>query len=177
MNTRNAEITQLVKDEKAHPLIVGNRVFDILPTTQELVDFTRSKYLFLQLIWRGVALPEAAEKAGLPVEDATAFKDSPKAQDYLQKKELAAIVAQEAKNPDRWWVEVHRVMEGEKVLNKGQMVVLQAQGDRVAPKRAEADGEKGKTIINFNFSAEAVKEAFRRQDVIEAELSQEQNGH
>lgn len=174
MNT-NSEIAALAKTEQAHPLIVGNRVFDVLPTTQELVDFTRPKYLLLQLLRRGLPIEEAALKSGLELDDAVSFRDSPKAQDYLQKKELASIIAQETKDPDRWWVQVHKVMEGEKVLNKGQMVALQAQGDRVAPKRNEIDGDKPKTVINFNFSADAVKEAFRRQESIEAELVKEQN--
>lgn len=174
MNYQNEQIKDLAKSEKARPLIVGNRVFDVLPTTQELVDFTRPKYLLLQLLWRGLSIEDAALKAGVDLEDAVAFRDSDKAQDYLQKKSLASIVAQETKDPDRWWVQVNEVMEGRKVLNKGQMVALQAQGDRVAPKRNEADTEKTKTVINFNFSPEAVQEAFRRQEAIEAKIVEEQ---
>lgn len=153
---------------------MGNRVIDVLPTTQELVDFSRPRYVLLQLLWRGMPIEEASDKAGLSLEDATAFRDSAKAQDYLQKKTLASIVAQETKDPDRWWVELHNVMAGTKVLSKGQMVALQAQGDRVAPKTREAGEEKSKVTINFNFSPEAVKEAFRRQEAIEAKIVEEQ---
>lgn len=169
-----SEIASYARQAKEHPLIVGNKVFDVLPTTQDLIDFTRPKYLLLQLIHRGVPTPEAADKCGLTEDQAIAFLDTDKARDYLQKKQLASIVAQEARDPDRWWVEVHNVMEGNKILNKGQMVALQAQGDRVAPKKNETDETKGKVVINLNFSAEAVREAFKRQESIEAELVREQ---
>lgn len=175
MNQTNLDIKQLSKDEKVHPLIVGNRVFDVLPTTDDLINFTRAKYLLLQLIWRGLSVEEASDKAGVLLEDAQTFLASEKALDYLRKKELASVIAQEARNPDRWWVEVHNVMDGSKVLNKGQMVALQAQGDRVAPKRNDVDETKAKTVINFNFSAESVQEAFKRQESIEAQIVEEQN--
>lgn len=176
MNETNFQIQQFAKDEKAHPLIVGNKVFDILPTTKDLTDFTKTKYLLLQLIHRNVPILEASAKCGMTEDQARNFLETDKAKDYLQKKQLAEIVAQEARNPDRWWVEVHNVMEGTKTLNKGQMVALQAQGDRVAPKKIETDDSKGKITINLNFSAEVVKEAFRRQESIEAEIVKEQHG-
>lgn len=176
MNDTNSSIKQISKENQSHPLIVGNKVFDVLPTTQELIDFSRPKYLLLQLIFRGIPIEEAATKAGIPLDQAITFQNSQKAIDYLQKKTLASIVAQEARDPDRWWVEVHNVMDGTKQLNKGQMVALQAQGDRVAPKKNDADGEKAKVTIQFNFSPESVREAFRRQDAIDAELVKEQHG-
>lgn len=178
LNETNLQIKQITADQPTHPAIVGNKVFDVLPTTDELVSFpSRKKYLLLQLLWRGIQLEEAAAKCGLTLEEATAYKDSPKAADYLRRKELAAIIAEETKSEDNWWVEVHQVRAGEKVLNKGQMVALQASGDRVAPKKTELNPEKNKIVINLNFSAEAVKEAFRRQESIETEIVQEQNGH
>jgi hypothetical protein len=176
LNQTNLEIKSLARDEKAHPLIVGNRVFDVLPTTDDLINFTRKQYLFLQLIWRGLSTGEASEKAGYALDQAASFLETDKAKDYLQKKQLASIIAQETKNEDNWWVEVHQVRTGEKILNKGQMVALQASGDRVAPKRNEVNQEKTKVVINFNFSAESVKEAFKRQESIDAELSEEQQG-
>lgn len=171
----NDDIKQLARSEKEHPVIIGNRVFDVLPTTQELVFFSRPKYLLLQLIRRGLSLTEASEKSGVELDEAEAFLASPKATDYLRKKELASIIAQEAKERDNWWTTVAQVMEGTKVLNKGQMVALQAQGDRVSPKKNDVD-DKAKVVINFNFSPETVHEAFRRQEAIEAQLVKEQAG-
>ncbi len=175
MNPLNSEISSLSKINASHPVIVGNRVFDVLPTTHELVDFTRAKYLLLQLLWRGASLEEAVTKTGLSEEEVLAFKESPKAKHYLQKKELASIMAEEAKDPNRWWATAQSVLEGSYTLNKGQMVVFQSVGDRVAPKKNESDLERSKTVINFNFSPEAVQEAFKRQESIEAELVREQN--
>lgn len=177
LDTRNLAIKQNAKDDQSRPLIVGNRVFDVLPTTEDLIHFTRPNYLLLQLIWRGLSVEDAASKAGVDLEVAKAFLSSEKALDYLRKKELASVIAEETRNPDRWWVEVHNVMDGTKVLNKGQMVALQAQGDRVAPKRNDSDADKPKVTIQFNFSSESVSEAFRRQEAINAEIVEEQNGH
>ncbi len=164
----------MAKDDKSHPLIVGNRVFDVLPTTDDLINFTRKQYLLMQLVWRGLSTEEASDKSGYELEHAKTFLDTELAKDYLQKKQLASIIAQETKNEDNWWVEVHQVRTGEKVLNKGQMVALQASGDRVAPKRNEVNAEKAKVVINFNFSPESVREAFKRQQSIEAQLVEEQ---
>lgn len=172
LNDTTATIHQLAKgdpDVRSRPLVIGNKVFDVLPTTSDLIDFTRPKYLLLQFIYRDVPLTEASEKCGLTVEASQSFLETQKAKDYLEKKRLASIIAQETKNEDNWWVEIHQVRAGEKVLNKGQMVALQAAGDRVAPKRNDVNVEKTKVVIQFNFSPEDVKEAFRRQDVIDAE--------
>lgn len=176
MNDLNTAIKQATRDQPIHPTIVGNRVFDVLPTTQELVSFpSRKKYLLLQLLWRGLSIEEAADKSGLSLEDAVSYADTEKAKDYLRRKELAAIIAEEMRSQDNWLVEAHQVRAGDKVLNKGQMVVFQAVGDRVAPKKTE-DIEKPKVTINFNFSPESVQDAFKRQASIDAQLAEEQHG-
>jgi hypothetical protein len=72
------------------------------------------------------------------------------------------------------WIEMgERVLSGERRLSKDQQVVYAAFGDRFFPKaRVDGDGGKG-VVVNFNFSAEDVKEAFRREEVYETEVDAE----
>ncbi len=171
LNETNLQIKALQEPVQ----IIGNTVIAVLPTTHDLISFrNKRKYLFLQLLCRNVSLAEAADKSGLSLEDATAYKDTPFAKDWLQKKELASIIAEEMRSQDNWLVEAHQVRQGEKTLNKGQMVVFQAIGERVAPKKPEAEDSKPKVSITFNFSPESVKEAFSRQASIDARIIEEQ---
>lgn len=160
------DLTQVSKANHSHPLVVGHRVFDRLLNTDEIVQFGDKKYLLLQLLLRDLPIEEAAGRVGMTLEQAVEFRDSEKAQAYLQDRMLARIVAEEAKNEDRWWVRTELVLQGKMDLSKAQTEVLKEQGRRVSPIK-----EGGTTKIEINIDPSAVKAAFAREKAIDAELS------
>lgn len=161
------ELIEVSKENDSHPLVVGHRVFDRLLNTEEIVQFGDKKYLLLQLLLREIPLEEAADRVGLTLEQAADFRDSDKAQKFLQDRMLAKVIAQEAQNSDRWWVRAEGVMQGEIKLSKGQTETFKEIGKRVVP---ISEGH-GTTKIEINIDPGAVKAAFVREKAIEAELS------
>lgn len=161
------ELTAIARENDSRPLVVGHRVFDRLLNTEHIVQFGDKKYLLLQLLLRDIPIEEAAQRVGLSTEQAVAFRDSDKAQEYLQDRMLARVVAEEAKNEDRWWVRTELVLQGKMDLNKAQTEMMKEQGRRVSPVK---DGTTN-TKIEINIDPGAVKAAFIREKAIEAELS------
>lgn len=160
------ELTAAGRENDNHPLVVGHRVFDRLLNTDDIVQFGDKKYLLLQLLLRDIPIEEAATRVGMTTEAATDFRDSEKAQLYLQDRMLAKIVAEEAKNEDRWWVRTEMVLQGKMDLSKAQTEMMKESGRRVSPIK-----EGGTTKIEINIDPGAVKAAFVREKAIEAELS------
>lgn len=161
------ELRQVARESDNRPLVVGHRVFDRLLNTEEIVQFGDKKYLLLQLLLRDIPLDEAASRVNMTTEEAVSFRDSDKAQIYLQDRMLARIVAEEAKNEDRWWVRVEQVLGGKMDLTKAQTEMMKEAGRRVSPIK-----EGGTTKIEINIDPGAVKAAFAREKAIEAELAQ-----
>lgn len=151
--------------------IIGNRVYDASQLVPSIVYFTRSQYLFLNNYRLGITIDEAAAKSGMTVEDAEKFLSRPKTVAWLQDRAVKDHIRNEWAEGGKWWEMGNECLEGRKHLSKDQQIVFMAFGDRVCPKVKEADNERGKTVINFNFSPEAVKEAFTRQSAIDAEIS------
>lgn len=164
----NREIVAAGKTDQSKPLIVGNRVFDKLLTTEDITAFTRRKYHLLQLLRRGVPIEEAAQKSDVPLDEAVTFQESPKAQEYLRDRELAAILAEEAQDSDRWWLRVEAVLSGQMQLNKGQTETLKEAGKRVAP-ISESHGS-GPTKIEIHIDPEALERYRAKRKAIDAQV-------
>ncbi len=166
-----SEIRALAKADGSPVLIVGNRVYDASQILPDVVHFTRQQYLFLNTYRLGVSLDEAAGKAGLTKEEATRFLDRPKTVAWLQDRALKSHIRNEWHESDKWWEVGNQCLEGTRHLAKDQQVVFLEFGKRVCPEqKSHPESSKGPTI-NFNFGPEAVKEAFRRQAAIDAEVS------
>lgn len=159
------------KSEGTKVLIVGNRVYDASQLIPSVVHFTRSQYLFLQNYRLGVTLDEAAQKSGLTPTEAETFLQKPKTVAWLQDRAVKDHIRNEWAEGGKWWEMGDACLEGKKHLSKDQQVVFMAFGERVCPKpRVDAD-EKSRTVINFNFSANDVKEAFQREKAFDTETA------
>lgn len=170
-----SQIKAVAKARENGIVIVGNRVYEGSKYAPQIVEFTRQKYLLLNHYHAGFALDECAAKVHMDLETASEFIDSPKAVAWLQKEALLDYKKQKWADGREWIHVGDECLEGRKHLAKDQQVVFQAFGDRFLPKSKDTGDDKGKTVINFNFTAEAVKEAFHRQSAIEAELVKEQS--
>lgn len=151
-------------------VVVGNRVYDASQLVPSIVYFTRAQYLFLNHYRLGVTIDEASEKAGLTVDEAEKFLAKPKTVAWLQDRATKDHIRNEWAEGGKWWQIGNECLEGTRHLSKDQQIVFQAFGDRVCPKTKDIGEERGKTVINFNFSPESVKEAFQRQSAIDAEI-------
>lgn len=168
--TNLQEIKELAKAGNSSVIMVGNRVYEASKYAPEIVHFSSQKYLFLNHYHSGMTIEEAAEKSKMGVEEAEVFLETPKAIEYLKKRAIRDYIRKDYEEGK--WVEVgNECLEGRKHLAKDQQIVFQAFGDRFEPK-PRGEGGEAKTVVNFNFSPESVKEAFRRQESIETELSQ-----
>lgn len=164
-----SEVEQAAKQDGAKVLIVGNRVYDASQLVPSVVHFTRNQYLFLNNFRLGISVAEAASKAGMTPEEADRFLDMKKTREWLQDRAVKDHIRNEWAEGGKWWEMGEKCLNGEKHLSKDQQVVFMAFGDRVCPKpRVDAE-EKNKTVINVNFSAEDVKNAFRREQAFETE--------
>lgn len=153
--------------------VVGNTVYDPLIFQPGLVKFTRKQYLFLNAYRLGTPIQEACLKSDLTVEQADRFLKKPMTVQWLQDRAKKDHIRNEWHEPGKWWEMGDAVLNGERKLSKDQQIVFMAFGDRVCPKeKVTVEGSKGPTI-NFNFGADAVKEAFKRQEIIEAEIAKE----
>lgn len=148
---------------------VGNMVYEGSSFAPEVVSFTRQKYLFLNHFHSGMSLVEAAVKVGLEPADAEAFVQTPKAVEWLQKRAIRDYIRQEWADGGKWIEMGDKVLNGERKLSKDQQVVYMAFADRFFPK-AKTDGADKSVTINFNFTADDVKEAFNREQAFEAEI-------
>lgn len=166
-----SEVKLAAKLDGTKVLVLGNQVYDASQIVPSLVHFTRAQYIFLIAYRLGVPLAEAAAKANMTPEEADRFLTRPKTVAWLQDRALKDHIRNEWAEPGKWWEMGDKVLNGEKHLSKDQQVVFMAFGERIAPK-PKADFGDSKTTINFNFSPEAVKEAFRRQAAIETELDE-----
>lgn len=163
-------ITHLGKTDATRALVIGNSVYDPLLFSRRLIHFSRRQYLFLNEYRLGIPLNEAASKAGMTVAHAERFLKRPKIRAWLEDRAKKDYIRNEWSEPGKWWEMGDKVLKGEKHLSKDQQVVWMAFGERIAPKPRELGGPSTGPTINFNFSPEAVKEAFRRQESIKTEL-------
>lgn len=152
-------------------------MYDPLLFSRRIVHFSRRQYLFLNAYRLGVPLSEAAAKAELTPEQAERFLKRPMTRAWLEDRAKKDHIRDEWAESAKWWEMGNDVLEGKKHLSKDQQVVYMAFGERVARVPRVADEDKGKTIINFNFTANDVKDAFRREASlaasIEAEIEQD----
>lgn len=165
------EVEDAAKADGTKVLVVGNRVYDASQLIPSVVHFTRNQYLFLQNYRLGTPIEEAASKAHMTPEDADRFLQKPKTVAWLEDRAIKDHIRNEWAEPGKWWEMGDQVLKGEKHLSKDQQVVYMAFGERIAPKPREQGSTGSGPVINFNFSAEAVKQAFERQKSIESELA------
>lgn len=173
MNPGNQDIKDLVKaTDGAKGVVVGNLVYEPLTFAPQIVRFTRKQYLFLNHYRLGIPLEAAAEKADISPEYAKHFLEKEDTVAWLEDRATKDHIRNEWQEPGKWWQMGNEVLEGRKHLSKDQQVVYMAFGERIAPKPKIIE-DNSKTTINFNFTAEDVKEAFKRQESINAEIVQE----
>lgn len=151
-------------------LVIGNSVYDPLLFSRRLVRFSRRQYLFLNAYRLGVSLAEAASKAGMTIEQAERFLKRPMTRSWMEDRAKKDYIRNEWHESNKWWQMGNECLEGKRRLSKDQQVVYLEFGKRVCPEVKQASENKGPTI-NFNFSPESVKEAFRRQESIDAEIA------
>lgn len=173
MNPDKALIESLGKTDATRALVLGSSVYDPLIFSRRLVCFSRRQYLFLNNYRLGVPLAEAAAKSELTTEQAERFLKRPKTRAWLEDRAKKDYIRNEWAESAKWWEMGDKVLNGERKLSKDQQVVYMAFGDRVCPKARESGDEKGKTVINFNFTANDVKEAFRREASYESQAEKE----
>jgi len=162
------EVKQLAKEGGSSVVMVGNRVYEASKYAPELVHFTNQKYLFLNHYYNGVSIEESAVKSGLDLTEAESFVDSPKACEWLRKRAIRDFIRRDYEE-GKWLEIADACVEGRKQLRKDQQVAFSALGERFAPKpKVNTDGAK--TVINFNFTAKDVDDAFKRQASIDAEV-------
>lgn len=159
----------MAKLDGAKVLVVGNRVYDASQLIPSVVHFTRSQYLFLNHYRLGVPLEEAASKAGMTPEEADRFLDKSKTRAWLEDRATKDHIRNEWAEGGKWWEMGEACLRGDKHLSKDQQVVFMAFGERVCPKPRASDEGQTKTILNFNFSAQDVKDAFQREKAFETE--------
>lgn len=164
------EVKAVARSVGDQVLVVGNRVYDASQLIPSVVHFTRKQYLFLNAYRLGVSLEDASHKSGMEPEEAERFLERPKTVAWLEDRAKKDYIISEWRESGKWVEMGNEVLEGKKHLSKDQQVVYMAFGERFFPKPKEDASPK--TVVNFNFSPEAVKEAFRRQEAIETEISQ-----
>lgn len=164
-----SEVEAAAKVDGTKVLIVGNRVYDASQLIPSVVHFTRNQYLFLNHYRLGVPIEEAASKANMTPEEADRFLQRPKTVAWLQDRAQKDHIRNEWAEGGKWWEMGNECLEGKKHLSKDQQVVFMAFGERVCPKPRVSDEPQNKTVINFNFTANDVKEAFRREASFETQ--------
>lgn len=165
------ELTNLGKTDATAPLVVGNTVFDPLTFAPKIVKFSRKQYLFLNNYKLGIPLEEAAAKSDLTLEQAERFLDKPDVRAWLEDRALMNHIKTEWEEPAKWWHMGNEVLEGRREFSKSQQVVWENFGDRIVPKKGTPSDSSPKITININ--PEAVKEAFKRQESIDTEATNE----
>lgn len=164
------EIKALAKLDGNPVKVQGNRVYDASSLVPATVFFTRNQYLFLANFRLGVSLEEAAAKADMTPAEAEHFLERPKTVAWLQDRATKDHLRNEWAEGGKWWQMGDDCLEGKRKLSKDQQVVFMAFGERVCPKPRVSDEGKNTTVINFNFSAQDVKEAFAREASFETDV-------
>lgn len=162
------EIKAIAKSNDLGVAIVGNQVFEASKYAPGLRVFSTKKWLFLNHYINEMPLSEAAEKVGMTLEQAQEFVSSPLAVKWLERQSVVRAARQKWEGGGEWWVVGDECLDGKKHLSKDQQIVFQAFGDRVAVK-PRGDTEQVKTVINFNFTAQDVREAMKREQTFDTE--------
>lgn len=166
--TNLPEIKALAKSNELGVAVVGNRVFEVSKYSKGMRVFPAKKWLLLNHYASEMPLDECAEKVGMPLDQAEDFITSPMATEWLERQAVVQAVRQKWERGDEWWLVGDKCLEGQKHLAKDQQIVFQAFGDRVVAK-PRGESENTKTVINFNFTAQDVKEAFAREKAYETQ--------
>lgn len=166
----NEDIRALGTTDATKALVVGNSVYDPLLFSRRIVRFSRRQYLFLNAYRLGVPLQEAASKAGMKVVEAERFLKRPSTRHWMEDRARKDYIRNEWHESNKWWEMGNECLEGKRHLSKDQQVVYLEFGKRVCPEiKSHPESSKGPTI-NFNFGPEAIQEAFRRQNAIDAQI-------
>lgn len=174
MDSYTAQAKELaLAEDGLSPLFVGKSVYDPLLFAPKEIKFTAQQYIFLRTYRLGVPIEDAAAKAGLTKEQAEAFLDRPKTQEWLHDRAIKDYIKHEWEEPGKWWKEGDAVLNGHKDWSKAQIEVWKAFGERIAPVKKERETQS-QPKIEINIDPSAVQEAFRRQNAIEAKLVEEQ---
>lgn len=164
------EIKALAKANELGVAVVGNRVFEASKYSKGMTVFPTKKWLLLNHYSDEMPLSEAAQKVGMALEEAEVFIDSPMATEWLERQAVIKAKRQKWSDGGEWVVMGDECLEGKKHLAKDQQIVFQAFGDRFMPKKSGGSDE-AKTVINFNFTAADVKEAFEREQSFDTEAT------
>jgi molybdenum-dependent DNA-binding transcriptional regulator ModE len=164
------EIKALAKANELGVAVVGDRVFEVSKYSKGMTAFPTKKWLLLNHYADEMPLSEAARKVGMPLDQAADFIDSPMAVEWLERQAVIKAKRQKWSDGGEWIRLGDECLEGKKHLAKDQQIVFQAFGDRFMPK-AKSDGAESKTVINFNFTAQDVKEAFSRERSFDTEAT------
>jgi hypothetical protein len=166
-----ATVRAVGRTDATKALVIGNRVYDPLLFSRQVVRFSRRQYLFLNAYRLGTTLEDAAYQSGMTPEQAERFLKRPMTRSWMQDRAQKDHIRSEWHESNKWWEMGDQVLNGQKHLSKDQQVVYLEFGKRVCPEvKVVREGDAGPTI-NFNFGPEAVKEAIARQAVIDAEVS------
>lgn len=168
-----SQIREIARRNDAAVAIVGNRVYEASKYAPDLIYFTTDKYLLLNHFHSGMSLEAAAQKSGVPIEEAESFIDSPKAVEHLRKLAIRDYIRRDWEGGGKWVEMGEAVLSGERKLSKDQQVVYMAFRDQFMPKPKNEN--ESKTVINFNFTADDVKKALQRQSAIDVEVVQEKS--
>lgn len=165
-----AQIIALGKTDESRPLVVGQDVFEKDLATNHLYRFSRKRYIFLNLLHDDIPLEEAALKSGIDVETALRFRDSSEACAYLEMRELREVVAREAKDQDKWWVDGYMAENGKKSMNKVQAEIWKERGKRIQP-CSEANQPEMK--VEIHISPDALERSKERRKSVETQIVEE----
>lgn len=169
MTEYNQAAKDLVASEDGRKgLVVGDRVFSPHQFDSSIPDFSSRQYLFINAYRFGTSIEEAAQKADLSVEQAERFLARADVKAWLTDRALKDHIKREWEEPSKWYQIGHEKLEGMRKMDKGDIVIWQEFGKRVAPTRSETHGI---TKIEINIDPQAVKNALDRQSAIDAELA------
>lgn len=162
-------LEDLGKPDAMAPVVAGDDVYDALTFAPDVVRFSRKQYQFLHAFRLGVPLSEAAAKANLSVEQAERFLNKPQTLAWLEDRALMTHIKTEWEEPAKWWAMGNEILEGTRDCSKIQLAVWENFGARIVPKKSESGGG-GATNIQININPEKVREAFNRQESIDADV-------
>lgn len=136
--------------------------------TPQVFEFRPNELRFLREFGPDVSVEDAAKKAGVPVEFAHRMLRRKAVKEFLADK-FQQVAIQQGWTVERWMAEGDKVWRGQKVVSREQLDVWKEFGARILPKAQKAVGDgsdRPQITININ----AVDEAFRRQQAIDAEV-------
>lgn len=171
-NEQTALAKELIRDGDGadhEALVIRNRVFSPHQFDETLPDFSTKQYLFLNAYRYGVPFDEACAKSSLTPEQAERFLDKPKVRAWLADRAMKDHIKREWEEPGRWYQEGEKMMGQERVA-RHKVEIWKEFGARVA-RVPRANGADATTNIEIHVDASAVRDAFRRKEAIEAEIS------